>query len=109
MLNPSLRHSARGIIGIVTSKMATACGRGSTPGLESLKFDNLALRTLPIDPQTEVYPRQVPGACFSRVTPTPVDNPQLVAFSSSALELIDVHSQDTENFVQYFGGNKIIP
>jgi len=111
MLNPSLRHSARGIIGIVTSKMATACGRGSTPGLESLKFDNLALRTLPIDPQTEVYPRQVPGACFSRVDPTPLDNPQLVALSSSALKLIDVDETETDDqqFVQYFGGNKIIP
>jgi len=111
MLNPSFRHSARGIIGIVTSKMATARGRGSTPGFENLQFDNLALRSLPIDPQTDVYPRQVPGACFSRVDPTPLDNPQLVAFSASTLKLIDVDEKEAEErqFVEYFGGNKIIP
>ena len=54
---------------------------------------------------------QVPGACFSRVDPTPLDNPQLVALSSSALKLIDVDETETDDqqFVQYFGGNKIIP
>lgn len=34
---------------------------------ETLKFDNLVLRTLPIDPITENYIREVPNACFSRV------------------------------------------
>ena len=29
--------------------------------LETLKFDNLALRSLPIDPEEENYVRQVPG------------------------------------------------
>lgn len=110
MFKAGISLSARGIIGIVTSRMATACGSGSSR-METLKFDNLAIRTLPIDPQTEVYPRQVPGACFSRVAPTPVENPQVVAVSPSALGLIDVEAKETENpdFVQYFGGNKIIP
>lgn len=35
--------------------------------LETLNFDNLALRTLPIDPITDNYVRQVRGACFSKV------------------------------------------
>lgn len=34
---------------------------------EKLKFDNLVLRTLPIDPITENYIREVPNACFSKV------------------------------------------
>lgn len=34
---------------------------------ENLKFDNLVLRTLPIDPITENYVREVKNACFSRV------------------------------------------
>lgn len=40
-----------------------------------------------------------------------MDNPQLVALSASALKLIDVEESEAENddFVQYFGGNKIIP
>jgi len=110
MFKANLSLPTRGIIGVLSSKMATASGSGGSR-VENLKFDNLALRTLPVDPQTEVYPRQVPGACFSRVKPTPVENPQLVAISSSALELIDIEQKDAETseFVSYFGGNKIIP
>ena len=42
----------------------------STPSkttLQTLNFDNLVLRTLPIDPITENYVRQVKNAMFSRV------------------------------------------
>jgi hypothetical protein len=35
--------------------------------MEGIKFDNLALRTLPIDPVEENYVRNVSGACFSKV------------------------------------------
>ena len=34
---------------------------------ETLNFDNLALRSLPIDPITENYVREVKNACFSKV------------------------------------------
>ena len=34
---------------------------------ESLNFDNLALRALPIDPISENYVREVPNSVFSRV------------------------------------------
>ena len=34
---------------------------------EMLNFDNLALRTLPIEKETDNYVRQVKGACFSKV------------------------------------------
>ena len=61
--------------------------------MEGIRFDNLALRTLPIDPVEENYVRSVAGACFSRVKPTPVKNPQLVAFSADALKLIDVSDE----------------
>ena len=39
----------------------------STQPMEGIKFDNLALRTLPIDPIEENYVRSVSGACFSKV------------------------------------------
>lgn len=39
----------------------------STKSFETLRFDNLALRTLPIDPETENSIREVRGACFSKV------------------------------------------
>lgn len=39
----------------------------SLRSMEGIQFDNLALRTLPIDPVEENYVRSVSGACFSRV------------------------------------------
>ena len=35
--------------------------------LETLNFDNLALKRLPIDPIEDNYVREVRNACFSRV------------------------------------------
>ncbi|GBN19365.1 Selenoprotein O [Araneus ventricosus] len=77
----------------------------------ALKFDNLALRKLPIDPIDRNYVRTVNGACFSKVDPTPVRNPKLVAYSSSALSLLDISANESEleELVEYFSGNKILP
>ena len=79
--------------------------------LESLRFDNTTLRSLPIDPEESVYVRQVAGACFSRVKPTPVDNPQTVAVSLPALSLLNLHPTEVNRpeFAEYFCGNKILP
>ncbi|XP_048731129.2 protein adenylyltransferase SelO, mitochondrial-like [Ostrea edulis] len=79
--------------------------------LESLNFDNLALRSLPIDPEKENSIRQVSGACFSKVKPTPVSNPRLVAASISALSLIDLDPGQIErkDFAEFFSGNKLLP
>ncbi|RDD45352.1 Selenoprotein O [Trichoplax sp. H2] len=75
--------------------------------LETLNFDNSCLRCLPVENNTEVYPRNVAGACFSYVQPTPVDNPQLVAVSPSAMALLDLSQYELERseFVHYFSGN----
>ncbi|KAK3578327.1 hypothetical protein CHS0354_039034 [Potamilus streckersoni] len=79
--------------------------------LETLHFDNLALRILPIDPEKQNFVRQVPGACFSLVKPETVKNPSLVAFSKSALALLDIGEDQVKRpeFVEYFSGNKILP
>jgi len=47
--------------------------------LTVLRFDNKFIRELPGDPQANNARRQVKGACFSRVTPTPITAPQLIA------------------------------
>ncbi|GFS38767.1 protein adenylyltransferase SelO, mitochondrial [Nephila pilipes] len=80
--------------------------------LKSLKFDNLAIRRLPVDPEERNYVRTVNGACFSKVMPTPVENPKLVAYSSSALSLLDLSLDDGSEFEdlnEYFSGNKVLP
>src|SRR5437660_1307918 len=79
--------------------------------MEKLKFDNLAIRRLPVDEEERNYTRTVNGACFSRVKPAPLENPQLVAYSKSALELLGITEEQIESpeFVEYLCGNKLIP
>jgi hypothetical protein len=77
--------------------------------LNRLHFDNLALRSLPIDEETEIFSREVRGACFSHVKPTPVENPQMVAQALPALQLLDLGEEDVKDkdFAEFFSGNKI--
>jgi serine/tyrosine/threonine adenylyltransferase len=76
---------------------------------ESLRFDNRFRRDLPGDPVEGPMLREVRGAAWSSVLPTPVAAPQLLAHSSElAAELgigTDVvHSAD---FARVFGGNAL--
>ena len=79
--------------------------------LETLNFDNVALKVLPIDVEKDNYLREVVGACFSRVKPTPVKTPRLVAVSESAMALLSLSKSefDRPEFVEYFAGNKLLP
>nr|XP_039251485.1 protein adenylyltransferase SelO-1, mitochondrial-like [Styela clava] len=78
--------------------------------LQDLKFDNLALRELPVDTSRVPGSRQVSGACFSLVTPTPVKSPKVVGVSKSALSLLDLSDNaiESKDFAEYFSGNKIM-
>lgn len=55
-----------------------------------LKFDNQVIKKLPLDTSREPGVRQVRNACYSLVDPTPLDNPQLVAHSQIALDLLSI-------------------
>jgi len=81
-----------------------------TCGLDSLIFDNRFIRELPADPQTANTRRQVFGACYSRVMPAQVANPQLVAYSREVAELLDLSPEDCESddFTQVFVGNRLL-
>lgn len=46
--------------------------------LETLRFDNSALRELPLDPQLKNFTRSVPNSSFSLVDPEPVEKPKSV-------------------------------
>ncbi|XP_071941976.1 protein adenylyltransferase SelO, mitochondrial-like [Antedon mediterranea] len=84
-----------------------------TATLETLNFDNLALRSLPIDEEKRNFTRQVRGACFSKVSPTAVaDDPELVAYSEDVLTgLLDLPESELrrDDFAEYFSGNKLLP
>ncbi len=79
--------------------------------LESLHFDNRFLRELPADPDCSNRVRQVPKACYSRVKPTPMAKPRLVAFSEEVADLLGLSEQacETELFAEVFAGNRLLP
>ncbi|CAK0752240.1 hypothetical protein CVIRNUC_002131 [Coccomyxa viridis] len=79
--------------------------------LEGLVFDNLSLKALPIDERQGSEIRQVARACYSRVSPTPLKNPRLVAVSQPALQLLDLDESQTARpeFLEVMAGNTILP
>lgn len=75
-----------------------------------LRFDNAFVRNLPGDPEHGSRQRQVLGALYSRVTPTPVARPRVVAWSSDMAEALglDAADMESERFARVFGGNDLI-
>ncbi len=82
-----------------------------TSGLDDLIFDNRFIRELPADPETVNNRRQVFSACYSRVLPTKVANPQMVAYSREVAELLDLSEEvcKSADFTQVFVGNSLLP
>lgn len=79
--------------------------------LDALRFDNAFVRELPADPRPDNSRRQVTGACYSRVLPTPVRNPGLVAYSREVARLLDLDEAAcrSEQFTEIFSGNRLLP
>jgi serine/tyrosine/threonine adenylyltransferase len=77
--------------------------------LDNLKFDNRFLSELPGDAETRNYPRQVSGACYSRIAPTHVSNPETVAYSREVADLLDLQEKvcQSDDFAQVFAGNRL--
>ncbi|HIA00717.1 MAG TPA: YdiU family protein, partial [Myxococcales bacterium] len=82
-----------------------------TKHLQDLQFDNSFVRELPADPEETNVRRQVTNACFSRVAPTPVKAPSLVAISPEVAELIGISPKDVEaeEVASVMSGNQILP
>jgi len=83
----------------------------------TLLFENTIRKHFELDPNpSNNASRQVKGFCFSRVTPTPLDNPRIGALSSSALKLIGLDAKDItvseeskKRFAEYMCGNSLMP
>jgi len=77
--------------------------------LANLRFDNAFVRDLPVDPIGGPQRRQVHGALLSRVDPTPVSAPKLVAWSREMTERLGIPPADlaSPRFAQVFGGNAL--
>ncbi|MFT4560924.1 MAG: hypothetical protein ACI9BW_000662 [Gammaproteobacteria bacterium] len=78
--------------------------------LGNLKFDNRFVGELPADPITDNHRRQVAAACYSRVMPQIVSQPELVAFSNDAASLLDLGASDcmSAEFAEIFAGNRTL-
>lgn len=79
--------------------------------MKPLRFDNRFVRELPADPSDAVRVRQVHGACFAHVRPTPVRAPALLAWSPEVAQLLDLTREDVlcADFAKVFGGNALMP
>ena len=81
---------------------------------DTLVFDNRFLE-LPADPSQQNRPRQVFGACYSRVDPTPVTAPALVAHAAEVAELVGLGGFDPDDaaaestVAEVLGGNRQVP
>ncbi len=78
--------------------------------LNELRFDNRFTTSLPGDDSGGTVPRQVIEACYSRVSPTSVSFPRLVAVSPEVSELLGLRADDIESaeFVDVFSGNRLL-
>lgn len=78
--------------------------------LRELVFDNRLVREMPADNESENFRRQVYAAVYSRVTPTPVKNPHLIAAVSEVADLLQLsHAAFADpQFAQVFGGNELL-
>ena len=78
--------------------------------MRSLRFDNAFVRDLPADPDIEPRRRQVHGALFSRVQPTPVASPRVIAYSREMVATLGLDEADigSPEFAQVFGGNALV-
>ena len=85
-------------------------GVADAGGLDALVFDNAFVRELPGDPNPEPTRRQVHGACYSLVMPTPVAAPKLIAWSPEVAASLGLSAETVQSdaFAAVFGGNRLI-
>ncbi len=78
--------------------------------MRALRFDNAFVRELPADPEGDPRRRQVHGALFSHVRPTPVAQPSVIAWSREMAATLGLTQADIEapDFAQVFGGNALV-
>jgi uncharacterized protein YdiU (UPF0061 family) len=88
--------------------LAAAKRRPALIDLAAASFENTFVRELPADPVLVNMPRQVANACFTRVAPTPVAAPRLLAWSDALGELLGL-CRPSREAVEVLAGNRVLP
>ncbi len=83
----------------------------TAPSLAEIAFDNRFTEDLPADPLRLNETRQVHSAAYSRVQPTPVRRPELLAYSPEVARMLDLDPAVIESpeFVDVLAGNRVLP
>ena len=78
--------------------------------MRALHFDNAFVRELPADPEADPRRRQVHGALFSHVRPTPVAAPRVIAHSREMAAKLGFTEAEvaTPAFAKVFAGNELL-
>jgi len=78
-----------------------------------LRFNNRFVHTLPADPRTDLRIRPVRNAAYSRVQPTPVSSPVLLAWSPEVARSLGLPEIPNETeaplLARILGGNALLP
>lgn len=92
--------------------MHSNAAQSATPvDLCDLRFDNSFVRELPADPLLHNAPRSVRNACYSRVAPTPVSAPQLLAWADAVGAMLGAARPNgsTGRVTEVLSGNRVLP
>jgi uncharacterized protein YdiU (UPF0061 family) len=75
----------------------------------NLRFSDRFVRDLPGDPRDDNRLRQVIGACYSRVWPTAVRAPEMIALVPEVADLLELDPAPTAELTDVLAGNRIMP
>ena len=76
--------------------------------IAGLGYADRFVRELPGDPRTDHRLRQVHQACYSRVAPTAVPAPALVALVPEVASLLELDPRATPELVEVLAGNRVV-
>jgi uncharacterized protein YdiU (UPF0061 family) len=88
--------------------VAAAKKRSPLADLAACAFSNTFVRNLPGDAVGVNVPRQVANACYTRVDPTPVAAPKLLAWSDVLGEYLGL-ARPSAQAIEVLGGNRVLP
>jgi serine/tyrosine/threonine adenylyltransferase len=78
-------------------------------GIAQLRYGDRFVSELPGDPRDDNRIREVLGACYSRVSPTAVPTPELLAVVPEVAELLELDPEATPELVDVLAGNRVVP
>jgi uncharacterized protein YdiU (UPF0061 family) len=76
--------------------------------LSSKLFKSTFVDSFPGDDSGNLRPRQTPGVLYSKAVPTPVQKPELVAWSAELAESLGIAEPNPDD-IQILGGNLVTP